>query len=78
MEGLKLREYDYSKLLGRIKEKVSNNAVFSSQLGISERTLSVKLNNKVDFRQREITRACEVLDIDDKDIHTYFFTFKTQ
>ncbi|MBQ6546501.1 MAG: DUF739 family protein [Bacilli bacterium] len=71
-------EYDYSKLLGRIKEKSDSNAVFSTKLGISERTLSCKLNNKVDFKQNEITKSCEILEIPDEEIGIYFFTLKTQ
>jgi len=73
-----MKEYDYSKLLGRIKEKTYSNAVFSSKLGISERTLSLKLNNKVDFKQHEISKACEILNIPTKEIALYFFNFKTQ
>ncbi len=73
-----MKEYDYSKLLGRIKEKLDSNSVFSSKMGLSERTISLKLNNKIDFRQSEITRACNILDIDIKDISSYFFKSKTQ
>lgn len=71
-------EYDYSKLLGRIKEKSKSNAVFSTKLGIAERTLSLKLNNKVDFKQNEIKKSCEILDIPDEQIGIYFFEKKTQ
>ena len=71
-------EYDYSKLYGKIREKEKSNAVFSSKLGISERTLSLKLNNKVDFRQNEITKACDILEIPVEEISQYFFAYKTQ
>lgn len=70
--------YDYSKLLGRIKEKSNSGAVFSVQMGIAERTLSQKLNNKADFKQREIEKACRILDIPDSEIGAYFFNKKTQ
>ena len=69
--------YDYSRLLGKIKEKSKSNAVFSSKLGISERTLSQKLNNKVDFKQHEIIKSCQILDIPDEQIGLYFFDLKT-
>ena len=39
--------YDYSKLLGRITEKFGTQARFSGAMGMSERSLSLKLNSKV-------------------------------
>lgn len=73
-----MKEYDYSKLLGRIKEKCNSNAIFAVQMGISERTLCLKLNNKVDFRQKEISKACDILKIANDEICYYFFKIKTQ
>lgn len=70
--------YNYQKLLGRIVEKFGTQTQFSAQLGISERSLSLKLNNKVPFKQQEITRACSLLGIDDTDIHAFFFTLDVQ
>ena len=46
--------YDYSKLLGRITEKFGTQARFSGAMGMSERSLSLKLNSKVTFKQPEI------------------------
>ena len=46
--------YDYSKLLGRITEKFGTQARFSGAMGMSERSLSLKLNSKVPFKQPEI------------------------
>ena len=37
--------YDYSKLLGRITEKYGTQAQFSGAMGMSERSLSLKLNS---------------------------------
>ncbi|WP_459831247.1 DUF739 family protein [Howardella ureilytica] len=37
--------YDYSKLKGRIIEKYNSNKNFSKKMNISERSLSLKLNN---------------------------------
>ena len=67
--------FDYSKLRTRIIEKVGNNCNFAIKMGISERTLSLKLNNKIDFRQNEILKACKILSIPIKDIKEYFFIF---
>ena len=70
--------YDYSKLKGRIVEICGNNEKFCIEIGLSTHSLSVKLNNKIDFRQREIYKACEVLDIPTCEIADYFFKKKTQ
>ena len=61
--------YDYRKLRGRIKEKFGTQAEFSKRLGISEVSVSNKLNNVVDWGQEEMEHAISVLDI-----HAYFFT----
>ena len=66
--------YDYSKLLGRIKEHCGSQAVFSSSMKISERTISSKLNNKKEWKQGEITRACEILKIKKADIPIFFYS----
>lgn len=65
--------YNYSKLLGRIVEKVGTQGAFSEKMGLSERSISLKLNGKVGWKQSEITKACEVLSIADEDIPGYFF-----
>lgn len=65
--------YDYSKLQGRIVEKFGNNCNFAIKMGLSERTVSLKLNNKVDFRQKEISKACQLLNIPISKIQDYFF-----
>ena len=36
--------YDYAKLNGRIIEKCGTQAVFAERMGLSERTVSLKLN----------------------------------
>lgn len=70
--------YDYNKLLGRITEKFSTQGRFAGAMEMSERSLSLKLNGKVAFKQPEITRACSLLEIGDADIPAYFFTLKVQ
>jgi len=67
--------YDYSKLLGRIVEKYGSQKAFAGALGMSEHSLSVKLGGK-SFKQKDIDRSCELLDIAPADIGTYFFTRK--
>lgn len=65
--------YNYAKLLGRIVEMVGTQSNFANQMGLSERTVSLKLNGKVGWKQNEISKACEVLAIQDMEIPTYFF-----
>lgn len=66
--------YNYSKLLGRIVEKIGTQSNFADRMGLSERTISLKLNGKVGWKQCEIVKACEVLSIEDSEIPAYFFT----
>lgn len=70
--------FDYSKLRGKIIEKFGCNVNFAIKMGISERTLSLKLNNEVGFKQREIMKACELLKIPNDEISSYFFTMNVQ
>lgn len=70
--------YNYAKLLGRIVEKVGTQSNFADRMGLSERTISLKLNGKVSWKQGEIAKACEVLQINDCEIPAYFFTMKVQ
>lgn len=68
--------YDFSKLRGRIKEKLGNEAEFAKKLNISPASLSSKFNNRSDFTSTEISRAVDidVLDIPIDEIGIYFFT----
>lgn len=68
--------YDYSKLLGRIKEKNLTQADFSVKIGVSLSTLNAKISNNYQFKQNEIKKACEILEIDLRDVGVYFFTKK--
>lgn len=70
--------YEYSKLVGRIKEKCGSQSKFARMIGLSERTISLKLSNKVDWKQDEIIQACRLLDIDKIEIPVYFFTTQVQ
>lgn len=69
-------QYDFSKVRGRIKEKLGSEAKFAEKLEISSAALSSKFNNRSDFTATEISRATDedVLDIPMKEIGVYFFT----
>ncbi|MBE6912119.1 MAG: DUF739 family protein [Ruminococcaceae bacterium] len=66
--------FDYSLLRGRILAKYKTQEVFAEKLGITGHTLSFKLHNKTEWKQREILKACEILKIRREDIGEYFFT----
>ena len=68
--------YDYGKLLGRMKEKNITQEKLASLIGGTAATLSQKLNNKGRFKQSEISRICEELNISAEEIGLYFFTHK--
>lgn len=70
--------FDYSKLRGKIKEVCGTQENFAREIGIGTVSLSQRLNNLLDFDQREIHRACEVLGISDEEMHSYFFNLKVQ
>lgn len=70
--------YDYSKLCGLIVEKYGTQANFARALGISERSLSLKLTGKRPWKQPQISRACELLGIADNEIQLYFFAIIVQ
>lgn len=70
--------YDYSKLNGKIREVCGSQGTFAQRMGISEHTISMKLNSKRSWKQPEIERACDVLGIQQHEIPAYFFSAKVQ
>ncbi|WP_296114994.1 DUF739 family protein [uncultured Anaerococcus sp.] len=70
--------YDYSKLLGKITEIFGTRYNFAEAMDLSERSISNKLNNKVPWKQTEISKALKILSIDPKEIQDYFFKYKVQ
>ena len=67
--------FDYRKLRGKIVEKYGSQSEFSV---VMERTLSLKMNSKVPWKQKEICKAASLLDISDGDIGDYFFATRVQ
>ena len=66
--------FNYRKLKGRIVEMCGTQAAFAARLKISERSISLKLNSLVPWKQSEIANACKILEIADSEIAAYFFT----
>lgn len=70
--------FDYSKLKGRIVEKVGTRKKFADKMGWSQRTTSLKMQGQISWTQDDISKAIDVLDIDPKEIPIYFFKAKVQ
>ena len=68
--------FDYSKLLGLLKERHHTQSELAKFLGISENCLTNKLKgrSKVAFSSPEISKICSFLEIDAADVSLYFFT----
>ena len=65
--------YDYSKLLGRMKERGYTQAALAKEIGISETSLNLRLNNKLRFSQDEILKSCDSLGVPRDSLGDYFF-----
>ena len=70
--------FDYSRLRGKIVERFGSQGACAKALGVSQKTLSMKINNKIFFAQDEINKSIELLGIDPVDIDKYFFTQNVQ
>ncbi|MDD7433810.1 MAG: DUF739 family protein [Peptoniphilaceae bacterium] len=71
-------QYDYSKLMGKIVEVFKTQANFAEAIGLSSRSVSMKLNNKRSWTQPEIENAIKVLNEDEENIKDLFFRIKVQ
>ena len=67
--------FNYSKLEGRIVEKFGSRRAFAEAFGVSENTISRKLNGKVAISTADIIKMSseDFLDIPAERYHEYFF-----
>lgn len=65
--------FDYSKLLGRMRETNMTQLKLANKLGISAASLNNKLKSKTSFTSSEMYRIAMNLKIPDNDISDYFF-----
>ena len=72
--GENMQRYDYNKLKGRIRECFSTQSEFAQEIGVSDTTLSNKLNNKTPFDQDEIYKAINIFNLSSSEALEYFFT----
>ena len=68
--------FDYSKLLGKIKECGFTQETLAKHIGIAESSMCLKLNNKANFRHSEMVSICAALGIDLGEVGMYFFCIK--
>lgn len=71
-------QFDFSKLLGRIKECGYTQERLAEEIGMAKATLNLKLNNKANFTLPEMEKIRRVLCIVVEEIGVYFFTPKVQ
>ncbi len=67
---------DYTKLRGKIREICKSEKSFATALGMSQGTMSLKLNGKAQWNLDEVQKSCEILSIPSCDIDKYFFVQK--
>ena len=66
-------KFNYSKLLGRMRECGFTQEQLAKAIGINKATLSAKLNNRFSFSQEEILAICKLLNIPVSEIGDYFY-----
>lgn len=71
-------EFDYSKLRGRIVEICGTMKIFADLMGLSQKTISLKIGGKIYWTQKEMIRTAEILKFEFSDIPLYFFVPKVQ
>lgn len=69
-------KFDYRRLKGRIKEMYGTQNEFAEVVGLSFVSISKKLNNLRQFKQSDIDKITEVLNIPKEEIPIYFFTLE--
>lgn len=70
--------FNYNKLRGRIVEIYGSQIEFAKAMKWSERTLSLKMNGKIPWKQTDIVTAVRLLGLSDSDIQEYFFAVEVQ
>lgn len=64
---------DYSKLLGRMREKKMTQESVAKAIGISRQQLNKKLGGGSSFKQKDIKQICMLLGIPLEEVGVYFF-----
>lgn len=69
-------QYDYTELKRKIKDSKKTQKEIAKALKIWPSTLSLKLNNRGNFYQDEILALIIILELEDSEVKTCFFTRK--
>ncbi|MBE6794784.1 MAG: DUF739 family protein [Ruminococcaceae bacterium] len=69
---------DYGFLRERMQEKGINQKQLAILVGVSEGQMCKKLSGEYVFKQTEILKICEILEIAAIEISLYFFTEKVE
>lgn len=65
--------FDLNKIRGRIREILGSEVEFRKLMGLNCKTITDKLNGRIEFKRSEIERVCKILKIKASDISEYFF-----
>ena len=71
-------QFDFSKLLGKMKECGYTQEMLAAEIGMAKATMNLKLNNKAYFTLPEMAKIQNVLSIAIEEVGVYFFTPKVQ
>lgn len=73
-----MARFDYSALLGLMRQQGFTQESLAAAIGISLSQLSAKLNGRYPFKQTDIQNIATVLGIDPSDIGRYFFALRVE
>lgn len=65
--------YNYSKLLGAMREKGMSQDQLAHEIKVNPSTLNAKLKNNSQFKQQEILDIMQALSLPITEIQLYFF-----
>lgn len=63
----------YNRIRGRIVEIFGSQREFAKAIGLSEQSVTAKLNGRTDLSQDDILKWSEALRLEATDIGSYFF-----
>ena len=71
-------QFDFSKLIGRIREFGYTQETLAAEIGMAKATMNLKLNNKAYFTLPEMAKIQKVLCIAIEEVGVYFFALIVQ
>lgn len=77
-QRLPLLPYDYSKLLGKIREVFKTQDLFAEALGMTRTVLYSRLNGSTEWKQSEMEKTMQLFGEPLTSIGSYFFARKVR